>query len=139
MGVQRGKEPDRRSAGNLGEEGGGCMKAAIMFTYTRPTAGREAKALEVFTDSMTFFGKLAADGKCGEPMVYLAPSGLGMMIIHGERETLFEITGSDDFAKLYNKATYAVPDVKFELIAAGEGVQEDMQVWGAVGLELGYM
>ena len=115
------------------------MKAAIIFTYTRPAPGREATALEAFTDSFTFFGKLAADGKCGEPMVYLAPSGLGMMIIHGERETLFEITGSDDFHKLYDKASFAVPDVKFELVAAGEGVQEDMQVWGAVGMELGYL
>lgn len=115
------------------------MKTAIVFTYTRPTPGREAKALEAFTDSLTFFGKLAADGKCGEPMVYLAPSGLGMMIIHGERETLFEITGSEEFARLYNKASFAVPDVNFDLVAAGEGVQEDMQVWSSIGLEIGYM
>jgi len=79
------------------------MKAAIMFTWTRVTAGREAKALEAFTDSLTFWGKLAADGKCGEPMAYLAPSGLGTMIIPGHRETLFEIIGSDEFAKLYTK------------------------------------
>ena len=115
------------------------MKAAIMFTYTRPAPGREAKALEAFMDGLTFFGKLAADGKCGEPMVYLAPSGLGMMIIHGERETLFEIIGSDDFAKLYTKVTFTTPDIKYELVSAGETVQEQMQVWGAVGLELGYM
>ena len=115
------------------------MKAAIMFTWTRSTPGREAQALEVFTDSLTFWGKLAADGKCGEPMVYLAPSGLGMMIIHGERETLFEILGTDEFAKLYTKVTFSVPEIKYELVAAGEGVQEQMQVWGAVGLELGYM
>ena len=115
------------------------MKAAIMFTYTRPAPGREAKALEAFTDGLTFFGKLAADGKCGEPMVYLAPSGLGTWIIPGYRESLFEIIGSDDFAKLYTKVTFAVPDIKYELVAAGEGVQEDMQMWGAVGLELGYM
>ena len=115
------------------------MKAAIMFTYGRAAPGREAKALEVFTDSLTFWGKLAADGKCGEPMVYLAPSGLGMMIIHGERETLFEILGTDEFAKLYTKVTFSVPEIKYEIVAAGEGVQEQMQVWGAVGLELGYM
>jgi len=115
------------------------MKAAIMFTWTRVTAGREAKALEAFTDSLTFWGKLAADGKCGEPMAYLAPSGLGTMIIPGHRETLFEIIGSDEFAKLYTKVTFSVPDIKYEIVAAGEGVQEQMQVWGAVGLELGYM
>jgi hypothetical protein len=115
------------------------MKAAIMFTWNRATPGREAKALEMFTDSMTYFGKLAADGKCGEPMVYMAPSGLGMMIIHGEREALHGIIGSDEFAKLYSGVTFAVPDIKYELVAAGEGVQEQMQVWGAVGLELGYL
>jgi hypothetical protein len=70
---------------------------------------------------------------------YLAPSGLGTWIIPGYRESLFEIIGSDDFAKLYTKVTFAVPDIKYELVAAGEGVQEDMQMWGAVGLELGYM
>ncbi len=115
------------------------MKAAIMFTYTRPTPGREAQALEVFTDSLTFFGKLAADGKCDEPMVYQAPSGLGMMIIHGERESLLEIIGAEDFVKLYTKVTFAVPDIKYELAATGESVQDNMQVWSAVGLELGYM
>ena len=115
------------------------MNAAIMFTYTRPAPGREAKALEGFMDGLTFFGKLAADGKCGEPMVYLAPSGLGTMIIHGHRETLFEIIGSDEFAKLYTKVTFSVPDIKYEIVSAGEGVQKQMQVWGAAGLELGYM
>ena len=115
------------------------MKAAIMFTWNRSTPGREAQALEVFADSLTFFGKLAADGKCGEPMVYLAPSGPGTMIIHGHRESLFEILGSDEFAELYTKVTFSVPDIKYEIVAAGEGVQEQMQMWGAVGLELGYM
>lgn len=115
------------------------MKAAVMFTWTRPTAGREAKALEAFTDSLTFWGKLAADDKCGEPMVYLAPSGIGMMIIHGERETLFDIIGSNEFAKQYAKVTFSVTDIKYELVAAGERVQEEMQMWGAVGLELGYL
>ena len=115
------------------------MQAAIMFTWTRPAPGREAKALELFTDSLTYFGKLAADGKCEEPMVYSAPSGLGMMLIHGERDTLHEILGSDEFGKLYAGIIYVSPHIKYELVYAGEGAQEKMQVWGTVGTELGYL
>lgn len=115
------------------------MKSAIIFSYTRPAVGREAKAMEGFTDAMTFFGKLAADGKCGEPMPYLAPSGRGMMIIHGEREALVEILGSEDFAKLYMKVTFAAPDITYEMVSAGEGVLDVMQAWSSVGLDLGYL
>ena len=115
------------------------MKDAIIFTYTRPAVGREAKAMEGFTDAMTFFGKLAADGKCSEPMPYLAPSGRGMTIIRGDREALLEIIGSEDFAKQYMKVTFAVPDVTYEIVSAGEGVLEAMQAWSSVGLELGYL
>jgi hypothetical protein len=115
------------------------MKAAIVFTWTRSIPGREAKGMEMFTDSLTYFGKLAVDGKCGEPMVYMAPSGLQMMIIHGEREALHEIVGSDEFSKLYAGVTFTVSDIKYEIVATGEAIQDRMQVWGAVGMELGYM
>lgn len=115
------------------------MKAAAVFTYTRPWAGREAKAMEAFTDSLTFWGKKAADDVCDEPLAYLGPSGQGMMMIHGDREKLFEILNSDEFRMLYSKVTFAVPDVSYELFAFGEAVQEMMGTWAAVGSELGYM
>ena len=44
--------------------------AALMLSYTKPISGREAKAMEVFADALTMYGKLAADGKCAEPEVF---------------------------------------------------------------------
>ena len=115
------------------------MNAAIMFTWTRPAPGREAKAMELFGEVLTSFGKLAADGKCEEPMVYGAPSGFGMMLVHGERDALHEIIGSDEFTRLYAGVTFVSPHIKFELINAGEGAQERTQAWTEAGTKLGYL
>ena len=37
--------------------------AVLMIRYGLPVVGREAKAMEVFTDAFTTFGKLAAEGE----------------------------------------------------------------------------
>ena len=37
--------------------------AALKISYSRPTPGRDAKAMEVFANALTIYGKLAADGK----------------------------------------------------------------------------
>jgi hypothetical protein len=115
------------------------VKAAIVFTYTRPWAGREPQAMQAFTDALTFWGKLAATDRCSEPIPYLGSSGTGMMIVHGDRDELFGILDTDEFRAMYSKVTYCVPDVRYELVAAGEGVQEMMTNWAAAGIELGFM
>ncbi len=115
------------------------MKAAIVLTYGRPAPGRESKALEAFTDALTFFGKLATEDKCSEPMIYTGPSGRGMMIVHGDRRALLEIIDLEEFERHYLKAGFAVPDVAYELVAFGDRVQEVMQRWSSIGLEHGYM
>ncbi len=115
------------------------MKAAVVFTWTRPWAGRESVALAAFGDALAFWGKLAAGGRCDEAQVYLGSSSTGMMIVHGERDELGDILDTDEFRTMYAKATFAVPDIKYELAAAGESVQEMMTTWASVGSELGYM
>ena len=115
------------------------MKAALVFTYGRPAVGREAMAMDVFADSLVFWGKLAADGTCDEPMVYLRPDGGGMMIIHGERPALRNILDTEDFRRIYFRAGFAVPDLRYELLTAGDTVGEYMAFWAGLGSELGVM
>ena len=70
--------------------------AVLMIRYGLPVAGREAKAMEVFTDAFTTFGKLAADGKCSEPDVIHHLVGGGMMFIKTESyEGAHEILETD--------------------------------------------
>ncbi len=115
------------------------MDAALVFTYGRPAPGREPIAMEAFTDSFTFWGKLAADDKCDEPLAYLAPGGGGLMIIHGERKSLFDIVDTAEFRDIYFKAGFCVPDLDYELFVAGDKVMEFMADWARSGSELGFM
>ena len=115
------------------------MDSAIVFTYTRPHPGREAAAFEVFEDALTFFGKLAADGKCLEPEVFVGPHAKGVLVVKGERDALRAIIDTEDFTRFYLRAGYAVPDIGYEMYEFGEGVTTLMGLWATVGKELTYM
>jgi hypothetical protein len=112
------------------------VDSAIVFTFTRPAPGREAKALEAFTEAQAFFGTKAHDGFCGEPFNFLGTSGAGLMIVPGEYDKLWGLIGTDEFLDLYMKTVFAVPDISFELGAYGSGVQDWMARWTRVGGEL---
>ena len=115
------------------------MNAALVFTYTRPAAGREALGMEAFVDSLTFFGKLAADDKTSEPMLYMSPASGSMMIIHGDGEFLHELIHTDDFMAMFMKASFSVPDIEYEIWDLGERVEQTIAIWGAKGAEFGLM
>ena len=75
--------------------------AALMLSYKKPIPGREAKALEVFADALTLYGKLAADGKCADPEVFHHLIGGGMFIVKTENlETAHEILEMEDIRKM---------------------------------------
>lgn len=113
--------------------------AALVFFYGVPVPGRESKAMDNFTDAVTFFGKLAADGKCAEPEMFHYGFGGGMMIVRGpSAEDLFEILGSDDARRLTAAATFVSTDFKYELMFTGERLMDNMANWTAVGSGLGY-
>jgi hypothetical protein len=112
------------------------MDSAIVFSYTRAAPGREEKALQSFTEGMAFFGSAAHDGKCGEPISVMGPSGHSFMIIPGEYDALAALARTEEFRELYTKTVFAVPDIGYEIAAFGEGVQDYMARWARVGTEL---
>ncbi len=115
------------------------VDSALVFTYTRPAVGREKEAFAVFQDAATFFGKLAADGRCLEPEFFVGPFAKGILVVKGSHDDLLEIAQSEDFIKFYLRAGYAVKDIGYELFYFGERVTEIMGLWATVGQELGYM
>lgn len=112
------------------------MDSAIVFSYSRPAPGREAKAFESFTEAQTFFGTQAHEGNCGEPLNFIATSGENLMIVPGEFEALHKLLRTDEFQDLYLKATYSTPDLGYRLGAFGAGAQESMARWARAGSEL---
>ena len=114
--------------------------AALMISYSRPTPGREAKAMEVFADALTLYGKLAAEGKCAEPEVFHHLVGGGMFLIRtADVEAAMEILDLDDIRHMLEVAMFAVEDFKVEILVTGEQVMENMSLYTAVGTELGYI
>ena len=114
--------------------------AALMLSYTRPVPGREAKAMEVFADALTKYGKLAADGHCAEPEVFHHLVGGGMFIIKTESvEKAHEILAMDDIRRLLEVATFTVEDFNVEVFVTGERLMENMSLYTSIGTELGYI
>lgn len=112
------------------------MDSAIVLKYTRAAPGREEKALEAFTEGMTFFGTAAHAGRCGEPINFMGTTGHSLIIVPGEFLKLAELMRTDEFLELYTKTVFAVPDIGYELGAFGPGVQDYMARWARVGTEL---
>ena len=114
--------------------------AALKISYERPIAGREAKAMEVFADALTIYGKLAADGKCAEPEVFHHLVGGGMFIIKFETvETAIETLEMDDVRHMLDEAVFTVEDFDVEIMVTGEQLMSNMSLYTAIGTELGYI
>ena len=114
--------------------------AALMLSYTKPIPGREAKAMEVFADALTMYGKLAAEGKCAEPEVFHHLVGGGMFIVKTENlEAAHEILAMDDIRKMLDVAMFTVEDFDVELMVTGDMLMENMSLYTGIGTELGYI
>lgn len=113
----------------------------MVTSWTQPARGRESKALESFMDFLTFFGKLAADGKCTAPEPFFSYDGShGFAVVKGRSDVLQEILDSEEFERVVTKAQLTVEDLKTHLYATGDDeIQRGMRIYAEVGNELGYM
>lgn len=114
--------------------------AALVFSYGLPFPGRENAALTNFADAHTFFGKLAADGKCAEPEIFHHGYGGGMIIVKAETpEMLHEILLMDETRRLIAVTSFTTAGFKYEMYHTGEFLMDSMARYSAVGAELGYL
>ena len=81
---------------------------ALFFGFGDVVTGRERKAVEVFNESMEYYGRLQQDGKLeGVEAWFLAPHGGdlgGFILLRGEREQLDEIERSPEFERVQARA-----------------------------------
>lgn len=112
--------------------------AALRIGYTHPMIGREAEALEVFSDAFTLWGKLAADGKCAEPEVFHHLVGGGMFLIKcADFEAAAELLELEEVRHLFERASLTVEGFDVEMMSTGEHLMQNMALYGSVGAELG--
>ena len=114
--------------------------AALKISYAHPMVGRETEALEVFSDGLVLWGKLAADGKCAEPEVFHHLVGGGMFLIKcADLEAAAELLELEEVRRLFERAVLTVEGFDVEMMSTGEHLMANMALYGVVGSELGYL
>ena len=118
-----------------------ARNVGLVVSWTGTQPGREGKALESFTDFITFWAKRAADGKNEEAETYFAADGSkGFAVIRGTSESVRDAFESDEYEMLLTKAQLTVRDLRSELYYAGdEETQRAITMFGTAAGELGYL
>jgi hypothetical protein len=82
---------------------------ALFLGWGEIVSGRERQAVDVFNESVQYYGQLQQDGKIERfDAWFLAPHGgdlAGFILLHGERERLDEVERSPEFERLQTRAS----------------------------------
>jgi hypothetical protein len=118
-----------------------ARNAALVITWGASVRGREAKSIEVFMESLQFWGKQAAEGTIEPPEAFIAEDASGgMLILRGKSDALRELNEGDDARRLLGKAQLIVEDLKAHWYYTGDDeVTRETSLFSQVANEMGYM
>jgi hypothetical protein len=113
---------------------------ALFFGWGPVVRGREQKALQVFQETIEYYGKLQQEGRIDsfEP-VLIAPHGGdlgGFVLLRGERARLDEIRSSEEFERMVTRAASIVEDVGVINAYTGDALGQAMGRFQAASQEL---
>jgi hypothetical protein len=112
----------------------------LFIGWSTPVRGREAKSLEVFNESIQYWGSLQQDGKIESfEVVLLGPHGGdlgGFALLRGSRAQLDEVQGTDDFDRITTRAGLVVEGLGVVPAVLGEGLGEQIGLYQAQVSEL---
>jgi hypothetical protein len=102
--------------------------AAVFVGWGGVARGREVQALQVFTESQAYYGRLQASGAIESfETVILQPHGgdlAGFIVLRGERAKLDEVVASDEFQTLTVRASMIADNVGVVNAAIGGSLAE---------------
>jgi hypothetical protein len=114
---------------------------ALFIGWGEVVRGRERKAIEVFNESLQYYGQLQQDGKVEsvEPW-FLAPHGgdlAGFILLRGQREQLDEIERSPEFELFQTRAGMIVDRIGVVNAYTGEALGRLMGQFETATADLG--
>jgi hypothetical protein len=114
---------------------------ALFIGWGEVVRGRERKAVEVFNESIQYYGQLQQDGTIERVDAwFLAPHGgdlAGFVLLHGERERLDEIQRSPEFERLQTRAGMIVDGTGVVNAYTGDALARQMGQFEAATADLG--
>jgi hypothetical protein len=109
---------------------------ALFVGWGQVVRGREQLALEVFQETVAYYGKLQEDGVIASfDAVLLAPHAgdlAGFLIARGEQATLDSLRASPEFIRVVTRASSVVDNVGVVNAYSGEALAQVMGIFGEV-------
>jgi hypothetical protein len=114
---------------------------ALFIGWGEVVRGRERTAVEVFNESLQYYGQLQQDATIESfDAWFLAPHGgdlAGFFLLHGERERLDEVQRSPEFERLLTRAGMIVDRMGVVDAYTGEALGRLMGQFEEAAAELG--
>jgi hypothetical protein len=114
---------------------------ALFIGWGAVVRGREKQALQVFQESMEYYGRLQQDGLIESFDVFLlAPHGgdlNGFVILRGDRNALSDIMFGDEFERLIARASAIVDSPGVIPAYGGDALAQQMGIFQQVADEFG--
>src|SRR5918994_260585 len=114
--------------------------AGLFIGWGAPVRGREAKSLEVFTESLAYYGRLQQEGVIeGFETAILEPHGgdlAGFILLRGSEDKLAHLRVDDEFVRLSTRAGLIVEGVGVVGASLGEGLEQAISTYQQAVSEL---
>lgn len=114
---------------------------ALFIGWGEVARGREKQALQVFQESIEYYGRLQREGRIERfDVLFLGPHGgdlNGFVVLQGERQKLDEVRSSDEFERLLARASIIVEALGAIPGYTGEALAKQVQLFQTAADELG--
>jgi len=118
------------------------IDGALMVSFGAVHSGREALAVDLFTELSRYLGRLLADGTVSAFRPFFFADGmvgdvLGFFLIEGRRDALDELRRGEEFVRMMLRAGAATQNVRVHTVVAGSQAGRLVRLYGEVRSELG--
>ena len=107
--------------------------AALFIGWGQVVRGREKRAVQVFNESVEYWGRLQQDGRIENfEVVLLYPHGgdlAGFAILRGSHEQLNDVGGDDEFLRMTTRAGLIVESLGVVRAVLGEGLEQQIRMY----------
>jgi hypothetical protein len=114
--------------------------AGLFIGWGAPITGREAKGLEVFNESLEYYGRLQQEGVIEDfETVILEPHGgdlAGFVLVRGSEDGLAHLRVDDEFVRMSTRAGLIVQGIGVVGASLGDGLERAIATYQAAVSEL---
>jgi hypothetical protein len=104
----------------------------LYIGWDAPSRGREERAIEVFNESVGYYGRLQQDGRIESfDVAFLLPHGDlgGYFELRGSADQLNAVREDDEFRRLMTDANLSVDGIRILNGYTGQGIADQMAMY----------